>query len=133
MEDRSASAGPPRLFSLGCWAGQPLPDDYDLRIYAKNGHRPPLKAVDCIIESMVRYLRSGDGRWLESEPPEDIEFLAQVFPLLRRVDWIEQRKIHQLARMEPQAIRGRAFYGLRQLLIAISQRISVAIHVDDLQ
>ena len=93
----------------------------------------PFKAVDCIIESLVRYLRSGVGRWLESEQPEDVEFLAQVFPLLRRVNWIEQRKIHHLTRMEPQAIRGRAFYGLRQLLIAISQHISVAIHVDDLQ
>ena len=93
----------------------------------------PFKAVDSIIESLVRYLRSSEGRWLQSEQPEDVEFLAQVFPLLRRVDWIAQRKIDDLQRTEPQKIRGRAFYGLRQLLTAIAHRTPIVIHVDDLQ
>ena len=51
----------------------------------------PFKAIDCIVEPLARYLRSGRGRWMKSEPPEDIEFVAQVFPLLRRVNWISER------------------------------------------
>ena len=93
----------------------------------------PFKAVDSIIESLVRYLRSSVGNWLQSDQPEDVEFLAQVFPLLRRVEWIADRKIHDLEHTEPQKIRGRAFYGLRQLLTAISRRTTIVIHIDDLQ
>ena len=93
----------------------------------------PFKAVDGIMDNLVRYLRSGHGKWLESEQPEDMEFLAQVFPLLRRVKWIDERKIQDLARTEPQKIRGRAFFGLRQLLTAICRRTPVVIHIDDLQ
>ena len=85
----------------------------------------PFKAVDSIVESLVRYLRSRHGKWLESEQPEDVEFLAAVFPLFRRVDWIAQRKIQDLSRTEPQKIRGRAFYGLRQLLTAIGRRTPI--------
>lgn len=115
---------------------RPLRSDAEMLVLAGRCYdreSVPFKAVDSIVESLVRYLRSSDAKWLESEQPEDVEFLAQVFPLLRRVDWITQRKIHDLERTEPQKIRGRAFYGLRQLLTSISRRTPIAIHVDDLQ
>lgn len=93
----------------------------------------PFKAVDCIVDTLVRYLRSRRGKWLESEQPDDVEFLAAIFPLFRRVDWIAQYAIHDLSRTEPQKIRGRAFYSLRQFLTAIARRTPIVIHLDDLQ
>nr|MCU0707693.1 protein kinase [Pirellula sp.] len=93
----------------------------------------PFKAVDCLIEALVAYIKSVHGNWLQRQPPEDIEFLAQVFPLLRRIDWIAAREIHNLSRIEPDQIRGRAFHSFRQLLRMIGQRNPVAVLVDDLQ
>ena len=93
----------------------------------------PFKAIDSFIDSLVRFLRSDSAKWLHCQTNEDIEFLAHLFPLLNRVEWIAERRIEDVAEVEPQSIRGRAFYGLRQLLLTISNRLPVVLLVDDLQ
>lgn len=93
----------------------------------------PFNAIDCIIDPLIRYLRSPEGARLESETLDDIEFLPFVFPAMERVSWIHHRKNKVPRRMDPQQIRGRAFYGFRQLLEAIATRHPIVVHIDDLQ
>ena len=94
----------------------------------------PFKAVDSIIDPLVAYLRSSRSKWLEPELPNDIPFLAQLFPLLGRVESIKRKSATvDIGRMEPEKIRARGFYALRNLLVTISQRTPVVILIDDLQ
>ena len=94
----------------------------------------PFKAVDSIIDPLVAYLRSSRGKWLESQLPEDILFLAQLFPLLRRVEAVsKQQATVNFSKVEPEKLRARGFYALRDLLVTISQRTPVVILIDDLQ
>lgn len=93
----------------------------------------PFKAIDSIIDSLVRYLRSRAGRRYQTELPEDIGFLARLFPLLNRVETIAKIAIPGATRMEPEKIRARGFFAFRELLVSISRRMPVVIQIDDLQ
>lgn len=93
----------------------------------------PFKAIDSIIDPLVGYLRSRRGKWLRGYLPEDTAFLAQLFPLLRRVDAISAFPSIDLSRMEPEKIRARGFWALRELLRTIASRTPIAILIDDLQ
>jgi eukaryotic-like serine/threonine-protein kinase len=93
----------------------------------------PFKAIDSIIDSLVTFLRGGKGRKAWSRWPEDIHFLAQLFPLLRRVEGIAERAADNVVRMDPQKLRYRAFHALKELLADISQEIPLVVLIDDLQ
>ncbi len=93
----------------------------------------PFKAIDGIIEPLVAFLRSGTGRTFSDRMPLDISFLVQLFPLLRRVDYIAERCGRDLSRFEPDMIRARGFIALRELLRMISQSTQLVLFIDDLQ
>lgn len=93
----------------------------------------PYKAVDCIINPLVSYLRSSRGSWVQSDLPDDIEYLAHLFPLLQRVDAIGERSKHRINTREPERLRARAFYSFRELIARISSRVRLVIWIDDLQ
>jgi serine/threonine protein kinase/tetratricopeptide (TPR) repeat protein len=93
----------------------------------------PFKAIDGIIEPLVAFLRSGTGRTFSDRMPLDIPFLVQLFPLLRRVDYIAERCGRDMSRFEPDMIRARGFIALRELLHIISQSTLLVLFIDDLQ
>jgi hypothetical protein len=47
------------------WPGEPLPDEYDLLIYAKNGHRPQL--LEHLTEAFPRHIQIHYGRYRREE------------------------------------------------------------------
>jgi serine/threonine protein kinase/tetratricopeptide (TPR) repeat protein len=93
----------------------------------------PFKAVDCLIEALVNFLRSRPTETVVSWLPDDIPMLVQLFPLLRRVPVIDQLCGPKPPTVESKQARYRAFAALRELLVAISQVTPVVLFVDDLQ
>lgn len=52
-------------YPIDPWPGEPLPDEYDLLIYAKNGHRPQL--LEHIAEAFPRHVQIHYGRYHREE------------------------------------------------------------------
>ena len=93
----------------------------------------PFKAIDSIIDPLVRYLRAFPESEIETILPNDIEMLAHLFPLLQRVPAIESRMQQQVASLDSRQIRYRAFESLRALFELIGARNPVVLMIDDLQ
>ena len=93
----------------------------------------PFKVIDSIIESLIRFLGSSFGKHYQSKLPSEIGFLAKLFPLLNRVEAIKETPLPDVARLEPENIRARAFYAFRELLTSIALQTPIVIHIDDLQ
>jgi hypothetical protein len=52
-------------YPIDPWPGEPLPDAYDLLIYAKNGHRPQL--LEHLVEVFPRHIQIHYGRYQREE------------------------------------------------------------------
>lgn len=52
-------------YPIDPWPGEPLPDEYDLLIYAKNGHRPQL--LEHLAEVFPRHVQIHYGRYHREE------------------------------------------------------------------
>ncbi|MDP1559781.1 MAG: protein kinase [Pirellulaceae bacterium] len=93
----------------------------------------PFKAVDCLIDSLVSFLRGRKTEQLAVLLPDDIAMLAHIFPMLRRVPLIADRCGTGQPTVDSKQIRYRAFAALRDLLVNISKSLPVVLFVDDLQ
>lgn len=52
-------------YPIDPWPGEPLPDEYDLLIYGKNGHRPQL--LEHLAEAFPRHIQIHYGRYRREE------------------------------------------------------------------
>ncbi len=93
----------------------------------------PYKAVDGVIDALVRYmvrLAKADAAVLL---PRQVALLAQVFPVLSRIETIAEapRPAHEV--LDPHELRSRVFTALRELLTRLADRHPLVIVIDDLQ
>ena len=93
----------------------------------------PFKALDALIDALGSYLRSLPGEDAALLLPDDIGVLAQVFPVLERVEVVAKRADPRLTGLDEQQVRQRAFRALRLLLSRISRRSLTVWFIDDLQ
>ncbi|MCA9146799.1 MAG: AAA family ATPase, partial [Planctomycetales bacterium] len=93
----------------------------------------PFKAIDCIIDALVPHLRSRRADEINELLPADTPMLAQLFPVLRRVQTIAERATLDISGLDGRQVRIRAFAALRELLRTISQTTPLVIFIDDLQ
>lgn len=93
----------------------------------------PFKAVDVLIEALVRFLRSLTHNQVHCWLPQDIHMLAHLFPALKRVESIAGQSQGKLSTIDDRQIRYRAFFALRDLLSNISRETPLAVFIDDLQ
>lgn len=93
----------------------------------------PFKAIDSLIDALVAFLRSRGTDEVLRLLPDDIHTLAQLFPVLRRVEAIADRATLNIAGMDGRQIRNLAFAALRDLLSAIGRTTPVVMFIDDLQ
>jgi serine/threonine protein kinase len=91
----------------------------------------PYKAVDSVIDELSRYLVHLEEQGNAIELPADIDALARVFPVLRRVASINA--VAEAEVRDPNLVRRRAFVALRELLAALANRQPLVIYVDDVQ
>ena len=93
----------------------------------------PFKAVDGVVDAL--------SRWMARLPPSDavallprqVGALAQVFPVLLRVDAIAQAPTARAENPDPQERRARVFAALKELLARIADRWPLALVVDGMQ
>lgn len=93
----------------------------------------PFKALDSVVDALVKHLRTLDSVRLESLRPVDLPTLLRVFPVVGRVWQDDGPSVASIAQPEPAAIRRRAFSAMRKLLRALAEDRDLVIFVDDLQ
>ena len=102
-----------------------------LRGRAYSRESVPYKAVDSIVDALSRHLIELQTRGEPLALPKNIGALAHVFPVLRRVDGIED--LPQGTAGEPQMVRQLAFGALREIFAALCARQHLVIFIDDVQ
>lgn len=92
----------------------------------------PYKAVDNLIDALTQLLLEMPANDILPVLPRNIQSLARVFPVLRRVKAIGALDNAPTAN-DPLLVRRQAFEALGQLLSAIGQRLKLVLYIDDLQ
>ncbi len=93
----------------------------------------PYKAFDGVVDSLSRYLQALQRTECELLLPEDAALLAQVFPVLRRVEAIARLPQPSSRVVDRQEQRLRTFAALRTLLARLADSRLVVLVVEDLQ
>ena len=93
----------------------------------------PFKALDGLIDQLTNYLRKLPESEAALLMPDDVGFLAELFPVLNRVNAVCEKKRLSGAKLDHQQVRTRAFTALTLLLARISRDRTLIMFSDDLQ
>jgi hypothetical protein len=93
----------------------------------------PYRALDNLVDTLTRYLVSLPTHEVDALLPRDIQALARLFPVLRRVPAIGGARRRAEVTPDPQELRQRAFGAMRDLLGRIADRRPLVLCIDDLQ
>jgi hypothetical protein len=91
----------------------------------------PFKGIDGVVDSLARELLRRHPVDVALLLTDEVEALARVFPVLRRVPAIARLRVPRPA--SPVELRSRAFRGLRALLVALGAAAPLVIVIDDVQ
>ncbi len=93
----------------------------------------PFKAVDPIVDELVRELTSRADAALEGVAAADLEALARAFPVIRRIHSLAPAEPAELVTSDPHELRRRAAAALRELLARLAAERPTVVWIDDLQ
>ncbi len=92
----------------------------------------PYKALDSLVDSLSRFLRSLDEKQAERIMPSDILALARLFPVLNRVRAVASAGRQVLEIPDSRELRRRACTALRELFQKMCNLGPVVLYIDDL-
>ncbi|MBZ0230807.1 MAG: protein kinase, partial [Deltaproteobacteria bacterium] len=91
----------------------------------------PFKGIDGVVDALARELARRNPVDVALLLTPEVEALARVFPVLRRVPAIARLNVRKPD--SPVELRARAFRGLRQLLGALAAHHTLVVVIDDVQ
>ncbi|MEO8548846.1 MAG: AAA family ATPase [Kofleriaceae bacterium] len=91
----------------------------------------PFKGIDGVVDAIAHELLRRHQVDVALLLIDEVDALARVFPVLRRVQAIARMRVPRVA--SPVELRARAFRGLRALLTALAATSPVVIAIDDFQ
>ncbi len=93
----------------------------------------PFKAFDAIVDTLSLHLMSLDAELRRDLLPRDIRYLSGVFPVLWRVEAINDPRYERPSIPEPKELRRRAFACFAELLGRLCRTRSLLLFIDDFQ
>ncbi|MFN2427005.1 MAG: serine/threonine-protein kinase PknK, partial [Candidatus Binatia bacterium] len=93
----------------------------------------PFKAVDGLIDMLSQYLRKISTHEVANLLPRSTGLLAEVFPVLRRVEAVADARCETDDLLDPLERRSRLFGALRELLARLAACQPLILVIDDLQ
>lgn len=93
----------------------------------------PYKGFDSVVDALSAYMVKLDDAACEKLVPKDVAALSRLFPVLRRVDAIEDACVVDFEVPDPQESRRRAIGALRELLTRVARTQTLVLCIDDLQ
>jgi hypothetical protein len=104
----------------------------------------PYKAVDGVVDALSQYLTGLPPESAARLLPDEVGLIAQLFPVLRRVQLLEAAPefalpladsghMRAVGELDAQERRTRAFAALRELLSRLTRRQPVVVAIDDFQ
>jgi len=93
----------------------------------------PYKAFDDVVDALSRTLLRWERSKTEAVLPRWTALLAQIFPVLRRVEAIADSPRLEREPLEERERRDRVFAALRELFQRLSERVPLVLVIDDLQ
>ena len=92
----------------------------------------PYKALDGVIDSLSRYLRSLRRSQADALMPRDVRALSRLFPVMLQVEAVAAAPREEPENPDPLVRRRQAFSSLRELLTRIADRQPLVLSIDDL-
>lgn len=94
----------------------------------------PFKAVDSLVDNMTRHFMKVPAKDIAQLLPTNLTLLAQVFPVLRRVEAVaEARHDRETLQRNPRDQRDRLFGAVRELFQLSATKYPLVVVIDDLQ
>ncbi len=93
----------------------------------------PFKAVDGLVDSLSDYMRRLPKAKAAALLPRKASLLAEVFPVLLRVEAVAEAPRITNDVLDPQELRNRLFAAMRELLQRLADHHPVVLVIDDLQ
>jgi eukaryotic-like serine/threonine-protein kinase len=93
----------------------------------------PFKALDGVIDALVRYLSQLDDIDVAHVLPEYVAELAQLFPALDRLRAVQRLSANARPKNDSAQARTRAEQALRELFMRLASRRTLVLWIDDLQ
>jgi hypothetical protein len=93
----------------------------------------PYKALDGVVDTLSRYLKTLSGPQVRALLPEGVSALTRLFPVLLRIEAVGDVRAGEREPADPLELRRRGFACLRELLTRLAARQPVLVFIDDLQ